>query len=219
MGQKDGNAEVHDASSADYKSCMGTQVEAGLAETEMDISQGTTLVMGGEVEKDSETASSCQQEIDDDDSMTQDDHECALKIYKAGFVVGAFYVKHYLSIEGGTAPSEDDIAGMAETSGNRDIAKLAGREVEKDSETASSCQQEIDDDDSMTRDEHECALKIYKTGFVVGAFYPKYRLSIEGGTAPSEVEIARMAEMRGNIDIALMFLGHDPTCQQMSEKA
>ena len=151
--------------------------------------------------------------------MTQDDHECALKIYKAGFVVGAFYVKHYLSIEGGTAPSEDDIAGMAETSGNKDIAKLAGREVEKDSETASSCQQEIDDDDSMTRDEHECALKIYKTGFVVGAFYPKYRLSIEGGTAPSEVEIARMAEMRGNIDIALMFLGHDPTCQQMSEKA
>ena len=139
MGQKDGNAEVHDASSADYKSCVGTQVEAGLAETEMDISQGTTLVMGGE--------------------------------------------------------------------------------VEKDSETASSCQQEIDDDDSMTRDEHECALKIYKTGFVVGAFYPKYRLSIEGGTAPSEVEIARMAEMRGNIDIALMFLGHDPTCQQMSEKA
>ena len=114
MGQKDGNAE----------SCVGTQVEAGMAETEMDISQGTILVMGGEVEKDSETASSCQQEIDDDDSMTQEEHEHALKIYKAGFVVGAFYVKHRLSIEGGTAPSEVDIARMAEMRGNIDIALM-----------------------------------------------------------------------------------------------
>ena len=125
MGQKDENAEVHDASSADHKSCVGTQVEPVMAEIEMDISQGTTLVMGGEVEKDSDAASSSQQEIDDEDEpMTSEELQVALKLYEAAFVAGAQWMKMRLSLEGATAPSQDDIARMAGMCHNVDIILL-----------------------------------------------------------------------------------------------
>ena len=126
MGQKDENAEVHDASSADHKSCVGTQVEPVMAEIEMDTSQGTTLVMGGEVEKDSDAASSSQQEIDDEDeSMTSEElQQVALKLYEVAFVAGAQWMKRRLSLEESTALSQDDIARMARICGNHDIIMM-----------------------------------------------------------------------------------------------
>ena len=121
MGQKDANAVVHDASSADHRSCVDTQVEAVMADSEMDISLGT-LVMGGEVEKDSDAASSSQQEIDDEDeSMTPEELQVALRIYEAAFVAGAQWMEMRLSLKGATAPSQADIALIAGCRGNVDI--------------------------------------------------------------------------------------------------